>query len=69
MPTQTESLRYGNKKKFWKIIERRDYINQTNSLQATIKDLLIIKTAKRLGYEIKDFLVRVWREAIYGKND
>lgn len=24
---------------------------------------------KRLGHEIKDFLVRAWREAIYGNND
>ena len=31
--------------------------------------LTIIETAKRLGHEIKDFLVRAWREAIYGNND
>lgn len=29
----------------------------------------IIETAKRLGYEVKDFLVRAWKEAIYGNND
>ena len=28
-----------------------------------------IETAKRLGHEIKDILVRAWREAIYGNND
>ena len=31
--------------------------------------LTIIETAKRLGHEVKDFLVRAWREAIYGNND
>jgi len=110
-------------------MERQDYINQINSLQATIKNLLNMidtlrqtldsvnasskrneelveklsaqieayqkqirnledrnqrhnkntfgqKTHKakkrvdeRLGHEIKDFLVRAWREAIYGNND
>lgn len=28
-----------------------------------------IETVKRLGHEVKDFLVRAWREAIYGNND
>ena len=32
-------------------------------------DMTIIETAKRLGHEIKDFLVRAWRGAIYGNND
>ena len=31
--------------------------------------MTIIETAKRLGHEVKDFLVRAWREAIYGNND
>ena len=31
--------------------------------------LTIIETAKRLGHECKDFLVRAWREAIYGNHD
>ena len=31
--------------------------------------MTIIETAKRLGHEIKDFLVRAWRVAIYGNND
>ena len=28
-----------------------------------------IETVKRLGHEVKDFLVRAWREAIHGNND
>ena len=29
----------------------------------------IIETAKKLEYEVRDFLVRAWKEAIYGNND
>lgn len=31
--------------------------------------MTIIESAKRLGHECKDFLVRAWKEAIYGNND
>lgn len=31
--------------------------------------MTIIETAKRLGHEAKDFLVRAWREAIYGNQE
>ena len=31
--------------------------------------LTIIETAKMWGLQVKDFLVRAWREAIYGNND
>lgn len=40
-----------------------------DSLQMALAYMTIIETAKRLGHEIKDFLVRAWREAIYGNND
>ena len=38
-------------------------------LQMALAYMTIIETAKRLGHEVKDFLVRAWREAIYGNND
>jgi hypothetical protein len=38
-------------------------------LQMALAYMTIIETAKRLGHEAKDFLVRAWREAIYGNND
>ena len=40
-----------------------------DGLQMALAYMTIIETAKRLGHEIKDFLVRAWREAIYGNND
>lgn len=38
-------------------------------LQMALAYMTIIETANRLGHEVKDFLVRAWREAIYGNND
>jgi len=38
-------------------------------LQMALAYMTIIESAKRLGHECKDFLVRAWREAIYGNND
>ena len=38
-------------------------------LQMALAYMTIIETAKRLGHEVKDFLVRAWREAIYGNNN
>ena len=38
-------------------------------LQMALAYMTIIETAKRLGHEVKDFLVRAWRQAIYGNND
>lgn len=38
-------------------------------LQMALAYMTIIESAKRLGHEVKDFLVRAWREAIYGNND
>ena len=44
-------------------------VEDENILMERTPDMTIIETAKRLGHEIKDFLVRAWREAIYGNND
>ena len=38
-------------------------------LQMALAYMTIIESAKRLGHECKDFLVRAWKEAIYGNND
>ena len=38
-------------------------------LQMALAYMTIIESAKRLGHECKDFLVRAWREAIYGNHD
>ena len=38
-------------------------------LQMALAYMTIIESAKRLGHECRDFLVRAWKEAIYGNND
>jgi len=45
------------------------HYSSEEGLQMALDYMTIIETAKRLGYEVKDFLVRAWREAIYGNND
>ena len=45
------------------------HYSSEEGLQMALAYMTIIETAKRLGHEVKDFLVRAWREAIYGNND
>ena len=45
------------------------HYSSEEGLQMALDYMTIIESAKRLGYEVKDFLVRAWREAIYGNND
>lgn len=41
----------------------------TEGLEVALTYMTIIETVKMLGMNAKEFLVRAWREAIYGKND
>ena len=52
-------------------VSRKNSLHHSSEdgLQMVLAYMTIIETAKRLGHEIKDFLVRAWREAIYGNND
>ena len=45
------------------------HYSSEEGLQMALAYMTIIETAKRLGHEVKDFLVRAWKEAIYGNND
>ena len=45
------------------------HYSSEEGLQMVLDYMTIIETAKRLGHEVKDFLVRAWKEAIYGNND
>ena len=45
------------------------HYSSEEGLEVALTYMTIIETIKMLGMDAKEFLVRAWREAIYGKND
>ena len=45
------------------------HYSSEEGLQVALTYMTVIETVKMLGMSAKEFLVRAWREAIYGKND
>ena len=45
------------------------HYSSEEGLQVALTYMTVIETVKMLGMDAKEFLVRAWREAIYGKND
>ena len=45
------------------------HYSSEEGLQVALTYMTVIETVKMLGMDAKDFLVRAWREAIYGNND
>ena len=45
------------------------HYSSEEGLQVALTYMTVIETVKMLGMNAKEFLVRAWREAIYGKND
>ena len=45
------------------------HYSSEEGLQVALIYMTVIETVKMLGMDAKDFLVRAWREAIYGNND
>lgn len=45
------------------------HYSSEEGLEVALTYMTVIETVKMLGMNAKEFLVRAWREAIYGKND
>ncbi len=45
------------------------HYSSEEGLQVALTYMTVIETVKMLGMDAKDFLVRAWKEAIYGNND
>ncbi len=45
------------------------HYSSEEGLEVALTYMTVIETVKMLGMDAKEFLVRAWREAIYGKND
>ena len=59
----------------WTLTKRRSihdnslHYSSEEGLQVALTYMTVIETVKMLGMNAKEFLVRAWREVIYGKND